>query len=351
MAEMSRYTEICGVIHVHFPLKKGKKYIPFIAEEGRKAGLDFIILTSHTPKKNTWKYNYVFDFEGYYENLLIMHTEEIDKNKKDHFILIGEKKWAQKSIEEILNRDNLIKLVAHPYGKHRLFFIKKDYRWKRWNDNFDGIEVWSLLFEWADKTRIYNIPVRYLKFPHNVGVPDKKILKKWDELNLRRKVIGFAGLDIHSLPFYFKIFDFKKNFRYKNVFNTLRNHIYLKEGLSGDFEMDKIKILKAIKNGNLFFSNDFLIESSGFYFGEKNGKYFCGEEGKINDIILIRNPFVAKTKLIRNGEVIIEEEIKEKEIKIEKEGNYRVEVFLENKNWIFSNNIYIKGEKNGKKEI
>ncbi|MCM8817923.1 MAG: hypothetical protein NC915_00325 [Candidatus Omnitrophica bacterium] len=350
MVEMSIYNEICGVIHVHFPLKKGKYYIPFIANEGKKAGLDFVILTSHTPKKK-WKYRDLFKFEGYYDDLLIIKGEEIDERKKNHLIIIGEKKWTNETIERILKREDLVKLVAHPYGKHRLFFVKKNYSWKRWKENFDGIEVWSLLFQWADKTRIYNVPVRYLKFPYNVDVPEKIILEKWDKLNSERKVIGFAGLDIHSLPFYFRVFDFRRSFRYKNVFKTLRNHIYLKEKLTGDFQIDKEKVLNAIRNGNLFFANDFLNDSCGFYFGEKYGKYLSGEEGKIGDIILIRNPVSAKTKLLRNGRVIEEGTIKEKEIKIEKEGNYRVEVYWNDKNWIFSNYIYIKGEKNGEEKI
>lgn len=354
MAEMSIYNEICGVIHVHFPKKKWKKYIEIIQKESKKSNIDFIILTSHTPKKNKEKYKDLFEIDGYYENVLIIHAEEVDKKKKDHFILIGKKKWTfDNEIENILKsrNENLIKLVVHPYGKHRLFFVKKDYKWRKWNENFDGIEIWSLLFDWADKTKIYNIPIRYLFFPSNLSSPSEKILKKWDYLNLKRKVIGFAGLDIHNLPKYLKIFDFKKSFSYKNVFKTLRNHIYLKDKLTGDLEKDKNKILKGIKNGNFFFSNDYLRDSKGFYFGEKEGKYVCGEKGKIGDIILIKNPILARTRLIRNGEIIMEKEIKEENFKIEKEGNYRVEVFWEDKNWIFSNNIYIKGEKDGKEKI
>ncbi|MCM8772806.1 MAG: hypothetical protein NC926_01255 [Candidatus Omnitrophica bacterium] len=342
MAQMSIYNELCGVIHVHFPIKKGKKFIPLIIEEGKRAHLNFIILTSHTPKKRKEKFSYLFDIEGYYNDMLIIHGEELDERKKNHLIVIGEKKWLEKNIDEIDKKNNLLKLVAHPFGKHFLFLIKKDYKWEKWQNNFDGMEIWSLLFNWVDKTKIYNIPFRYLKFPLNISSPIEKILKKWDLLNCERKVTGFAGLDIHALPFYFKIFDFKKIFRYKNVFKTLRNYIYLKENLTGKFEEDKEKVLRAIKNGNLFFANDFLKIASGFYFGEKDGKYVCGEEGKIGDIILIRNPIKTRTKLIRNGKIILDENIIEKEIKIEEKGNYRVEVYFKEKNWIFSNNIYIR---------
>ncbi|MCM8803893.1 MAG: hypothetical protein NC833_01395 [Candidatus Omnitrophica bacterium] len=354
IAKMSIYNEIRGVIHVHFPRRKWERYIEIINKESKKAKIDFVILTSHTPKKNKEKYKDLFEIDGYYNNVLVIHSEEVDEKKKDHFILIGKKYWTnEKDIDKILKSkdDNIIKLVVHPYGKHRLFLIKKDYNWKRWNENFDGIEIWSLLFDWADKTKIYNIPIRYLFFPSNISIPTERVLKKWDYLNLKRKVIGFAGLDIHSLPKYLKIFDFKKSFSYRSVFNTLRNHIYLKDGLTGNLVEDKNKILKAIKNGNLFFSNDYLKDSSGFYFGDSEGKYFCGQEGKIGDIILIKNPILTKTKLIRNGVVIMEKEIREENFKVEKEGNYRVEVFLGNKKWIFSNNIYIKGEEDGKEKI
>jgi len=349
MGNLSIYNEICGVIHVHFSIKNWKKCFEKILKDSEKAKIDFIILTSHTPKKKKAKYKFLFDLEGYYKNVCVIHAEEFDERKKNHLILIGKNDWIEENIFE--NNENIIKLVAHPYGKHRLFFVEKKYIWQKWNEKFDGIEIWSLLFNWADKTKVYNMPVRYLFFPYNVSVPDEKILRKWDILNLKRKIVGFAGLDIHSLPFYLKIFDFRNVFSYKKTFKTLRNHIYLREKLTGNFKIDKMKILNAIRNGNLFFSNDFLKDSKGFYFGEREGKYFCGEEGKIGDIILIKNPILAKTKLIRNGEVIMEKEIFEEEYKIENEGNYRVEVYLENKNWIFSNNIYIRGEKNGKEKI
>ncbi|MFN4226965.1 MAG: hypothetical protein ACK4F0_02335 [Candidatus Ratteibacteria bacterium] len=343
MCEKSIYNEVVGVIHIHFPLKRGKEYFYKISEESKKAKLDFVVLTSHTPIINKGRYKELFEFEGYYNDVLVVHSEEVDEKKKNHFILIGNNNWTdEKDIENILNNEKFMKLVVHPYGKHRLFLFKKDYKWEKWDCIFDGLEIWSCLFDWANKTKIYNIPLRYLFFPLNIDVPDKNVLKKWDELNFERKISGFAGLDIHCLPFYLKIFDFKKNFSYKNVFMTLRNHIYLKEKLKIDFQKDKMNILKAIKKGNLFFANDYIFNSLGFYFGERNGKYVCGDEGKVGDIILIKNPLKAKTKLIRNGKIIFEEEIEEKEIEIEKEGNYRVEVFINDKNWIFSNNIYIR---------
>lgn len=352
MAIMSIFNEICGVIHVHFPKENYREYIEIIAKSGEKAKIDFIILTSHTPKKKKNRYKKLLKLNDYYEDVLIIHGEEVDKKKKNHFILIGKENWTkEEEIEDVLKNENFLKLIVHPYGKHRLFFVKKDYKWRKWDANFDGMEIWSLLFDWAENTKIYNIPLRYLGFPLNFKNPSERIIKKWDYLNLKRKVVGFAGLDIHQLPRFLKIFDFKRSFCYKNVFKTLRNHLYLKEKISGNYDEDKMKILRAIKNGNLFFANDYLMESSGFYFGEKNGKYICGEEGKIGDIILIRNPVCAKTRLLRNGGIIMEEEIKEKEIKIEKEGNYRVEVFLKDRHWIFSNNIYMKGEKNDKEKI
>ncbi|MCM8785749.1 MAG: hypothetical protein NC827_02580 [Candidatus Omnitrophica bacterium] len=346
MCEKSIYNEVVGVIHVHFPLKRAKEYFYKISDESKKAKIDFVILTSHTPEgqREKEKYKELFELEGYYNDVLIIHLEEVDKKKKNHFILFGNNDWTDKEdIENILNEyKKFMKLVVHPYGKHRLFLFKKDYKWEKWNSFFQGLEIWSCLFDWANKTKIYNIPLRYLFFPLNVDVPNEKVLKKWDELNFERKIFGFAGLDIHCLPFYLKILDIKKNFSYKKVFSTLRNHIYLKEGLKRDFEKDKTNILEAIKKGNLFFANDYIFNSSGFYFGEKNGKYVCGDSGKIGDIILIKNPFKTKTNLIRNGKIIFQEVIDEKEIEIEKEGNYRVEVFINDKNWIFSNNIYIR---------
>ncbi|MCM8829881.1 MAG: hypothetical protein NC824_02660 [Candidatus Omnitrophica bacterium] len=346
---MSRYAEIKGCIHIHFPLIKLENKIERLGMEGEKAGVHFIIINSHTPEKNLQKYERTFEKEGYYGKTLIINAEETDdKRRQNHLLVIGGKNWYgnKDNVEDVLaaiDKNTTVSFVAHPDGSHKLFLIKKQHLWTEKDiDGFTGIEIWSMLFDWAENTRVYNLPIRYFGFPYNLRGPKKNVLAMWDTLSLKRKVIGIAGLDIHSLPFIFYLLDINKSFRYYRIFKGLRNHLLLKEPLIGNPEKDKANIINTLKNGSLFFSNDLIADSSGFFFGTEDGEETMGDIVPIGIPLVVRNPLKANTRIIYNGIPIIEELVETKKFIPEKEGIYRIEVEYKGKNWIFSNHIRVE---------
>lgn len=345
---MSRYIEIRGCIHIHFPLRELGKNIELLVEYGKIAGIDFLILNSHTPKKNISKYEKTFLKEGYYGKTLVLTGEETDDRKKqNHLLIIGGNRWYgnKDRVEEVLtriNKSNLISFIAHPDGFHKLFLLKKEYHWENWEiDGFTGIEVWSMLFDWARDTRIYNLPLRYFGFPVNLKGPTQKVLTLWDRISMKRKVVGIAGLDIHSLPFFFYILDINKSFRYYNIFKGLRDHLLIKGQLTGDSQEDKKKIMDSLKEGNLFFANDGLADSSGFFFGTEDGEKTMGDTVEKGTSLIVRCPVKATVYIIFNGSIISEEGTEKKEFCPEKDGVYRVEVKLNGNPWIFTNHIKV----------
>ncbi|MCX8082899.1 MAG: hypothetical protein N3D17_05840 [bacterium] len=346
---MSRYTEITGCIHIHYPLRKLEKKIELLGKVGEEAGLNFLIINSHTPEKNSKKYENIFKKEGYYGKTLVITAEETDdKRRQNHLLIIGGDRWygKRKTAEDVLcdiKPYNIISFVAHPDGYHRLFIIKKQHLWENWDlDGFTGIEVWSMLFDWARDTRVYNLPLRYLGFPHNLKGPSKNILSVWDELYIKKKVVGIAGLDIHNLPFFFRMLDIKKCFQYSSIFKCLRNHILLKEPLTGNPEKDKKNIIGSIKSGSLFFANDLIFNSSGFFFGTEDGENIMGDAVPFGTTLFIKNPLKTKTRIICNGRIIFEEEIEYKKFRTEIKGIYRIEVERYGKPWIFSNPVSVE---------
>jgi len=342
---MSRYYRIKGCIHIHFPMNLMEKGVEIISKSAEKAGVDFAILTSHIPEKNASRYEKILKFNNYYGKTLIISGQETnDLHKKNHLIITGEKKWHRKrrKIEDIvekIDKDSL-KIVAHPFGSHRLFFKRKNYKWTQWKVEFDCIEVWSLLFDWASLTSPFNLPYRYFTFPDNLRGPDEKTISKWDEISKKRKITGIAGLDIHKIPFFLEIFDIKKNFLYETTFKILRNHLFLEENLSGNSEQDIKKIFLCLKKGNLYFANDYLMNSDTFYFGEENGDFIMGDYGKLGSKIVIKIPAKGRITLIRNGKVIEEKEGDSLKYYINEKGNYRTVAYYNGKPWIFSNMIY-----------
>jgi hypothetical protein len=346
---MSRYKEICGCIHIHYPLKKLNKSFSQLAEDGRVAGVDFLIINSHTPsKKNMPTYENLFEKEGYYGKILIIKSEETnDKDKQNHLLLLGGKKWhgGKESVSQVLSEiENLgyLSFVAHPEGFHKFFLYKKQYRWDDWSlKNFTGIEIWSMLFDWAKFTRIYNLPITYCSLPYNLKGPSSSLLSLWDNLSMKRKIVGIAGLDIHLLPFFFRCIDIGNKFVYSNVFKILRNHIFIEGGLTYNPQEDKKKLMDAFKKGHLFFANDRIHNSKGFYFGSEDRNFIMGDEIKLGEKLLVKNPTKAYTRIIFNGKLLWEKKVESSVFLPEKTGIYRVEAFLNGRPWIFSNHISV----------
>lgn len=345
---MSRYTEIKGCIHIHYPLKNLEKDIELLGIAGEKGGLDFIIITSHTPEKYTKKYESIFRKSGYYGKVLVITAEETDDiRRQNHLLVVGGENWYgnREQVEEVLsetNRDDILSFVAHPDGYHKLFLLKKKHFWENWCLNgFTGIEVWSMLFDWARYTKIYNLPVRYLGFPGNLKGPSKKVLSIWDELSSKRKVVGISGLDIHRLPLLFSFLDVKRSFQYSSVFKCLRNHLLLKEPLTGIFKKDRETIIKTLKCGSLFFANDLIADSSGFFFGTEDGEKIIGDSVPAGTTLFVKNPFKTKTRIIFNGSPVFEEEIEYTKVS-SLPGIYRIETEVDGMPWIFSNHIRVE---------
>ncbi|MBN1444488.1 MAG: hypothetical protein JW957_00070 [Candidatus Omnitrophica bacterium] len=346
---MSSYKEICGCIHIHFPLKRIEETFEPLGREGNKANLDFLVINSHTPKNNPSRYEKLFKKEGYYGKTLVIKGEETDdRRKQNHLLVIGGTRWYGNRKESFqvlseIKKEGCVSFVAHPEGVHKLFLLKKEYHWEDWEtDGFTGIEIWSMLFDWARRTRVYNLPVRYFGFPHNLQGPNPKTLSVWDALSLKKKVVGMAGLDIHALPFFFSLIDVKRNFRYAKIFAALRNHLLLKEPLNGNPQEDKKKILNALRKGNLFFANDLIGDSCGFYFGSEGEKFVMGDAVSADTALTVKLPLKAELKILHNGHVVHHEETEVKQFRAEKEGVYRVEARLKGKPWIFSNHIRVE---------
>ncbi len=346
---MSRYQEVRGCMHIHFPLRKLEATLEPAGKEGDDAGLDFIIINSHTPKKLLSRYEKIFTKEQYFGRTLVIKGEETDdRRKQNHLLVIGGRKWygnREDTRQVILEagKDGCVSFVAHPEGVHKLFLLKKEYHWENWDtDGFAGIEIWSMLFDWARTTRVYNLPVRYLGFPHNLKGPNPSTLARWDALSLKRKVVGIAGLDIHPLPLPCRPLDVNRSFAYRNIFRALRNHILLKSPLTGKPQEDKKSIIAGLKEGKLFFANDLVADSTGFYFGTENEDSMIGDTVSTGTALVVKSPVKANMKLVFSGNLQWEEETTLKKFIPEKPGVYRVEAAIQDKPWVFTNHIRVE---------
>lgn len=318
-----------GAIHIHTKLSDGTGDINSISKAAKKAGLNWIIITDHNN----------FDIEeGFYNGVCVIKGEEISPCTSNHYIALGIKNLinpsddTQKFVDEVRAQAGF-GFAAHPdeadNRKNKAHPIK-------WTDKSvvpDGIEIWNWFSDWADdydESNIFKIAYSYF-FRHKlIQGPHKETLKWWDELNKNSEHIipAIAGVDAHALKISKYIIPIKI-FPYKDCFNTLTNIIPLKNKPPEDFEEQKNLILSSIKNGNNIMINRHVKKDIPLIYIEDKS-------------IIIKLSTKAQIKIIQNGNPIHSEINNNLKFPIQEKTKYRVEVYLKNQPWIFSNQISIK---------
>ncbi len=344
--------EYVGAIHMHSTFSDGTGEVPDIAKYAGEVGLDFILLTDHNTLRALDE-----GFEKWYGNTLVLVGVEInDKENKNHYLAFGineafsTRTPAIKYVAKVKEQGG-IGFLAHPHEK-RKHKEHPAYPWTEWDtEDFTGIEIWNHMSEWVENLTEEN---KYRSFLHplrTVSAPPKETLKVWDELNLKRKVVGIGGIDAHAHKYNLVGFLEVEIFPYKVLFKSIRTHILtdepLKKGKSTkDVETAKWQIYNTLKDGRCFFANDYVAESKGFrFFAEHNGKkYQMGDTVPDSKNVKLRVflPIAeAEIRLIRNGHSVEKTTGIDAEFVLEKKGVYRVEVYKDNRAWIFSNHIRV----------
>ena len=318
-----------GAIHIHTKLSDGTGDINSISKAAKKAGLNWIIITDHNN----------FDIEeGFYNGVCVIKGEEISPCTSNHYIALGIKNLinpsddTQKFVDEVRAQGGF-GFAAHPdeadNRKNKAHPIK-------WTDKSvipDGIEIWNWFSDWADdydESNIFKIAYSYF-FRHKlIQGPHKETLKWWDELNKNSEHIipAIAGVDAHALKISKYIIPIKI-FPYKECFKTLANIIPLENKPPEDFEEQKNLILSSIKNGNNIMINRHVKKDIPLIYIEDKS-------------IIIKLSTKAQIKIIQNGNPLHSEINNNLKFPIQEKTKYRVEVYLKNQPWIFSNQISIK---------
>ena len=345
--------EYIGAMHMHSVYSDGSGEVLEITKAASEVGLDYIILTDHNTLRAKKE-----GYEGWHgHTLLLVGCEINDRQNKNHYLAFGINQAfsTRLSASEYVNKVKEaggIGFIAHPHEKRTHMKEQPAYPWIDWDvEGYTGIEIWNHMSEWMENLTEQN---KYQSFLHplkTIVAPQKKTLKLWDELNLKRKVVGIGGVDAHAHKYNLLGFLEVEIFPYKVLFKSIRTHILtpeeIKKGRSVEaVEKAKKIIYSALEKGSSFIANDYHGDSKGFkFFAESDKKtYQMGEKisksSKAKLRILVPNSNT-EIKLIRNGRVIESWEDQEVSFNVNSKGIYRAEVYLNGKAWIFSNHIRI----------
>ena len=341
--------EYVGVIHIHSTYSDGSRSIPDIASIAGEVDLDYLLMTDHNTLQAKRD-----GLEGWYGGVLVGIGYEInDENDLNHYLAFR----LDNEVENFHNPSEYVRqvkesggigFIAHPDEKRTAIKKYPPYPWTLWeSDCFNGIELWNQMSEWMEGLTNLNKYWRVFNPRKTIVSPQKETLKKWDEVNKNRKVVGIGGVDAHghiyTLWGLFRI----TIFRYKVLFKTIRTHILTDKPLmeSKNYKQDLNILYENLINCRSFISNYYCGDARGFRFYAQNRKYRAQIGDKIefdkHTHLHVNLPNTAITHLIRNGEKIISQKGKDLVFEIDKPGIYRVEVYYLNRPWIFSNHIRI----------
>lgn len=354
--------EYTGAIHIHSVYSDGTGKIEDIAKAAFDSDLDFIMMTDH----NTIKPK-LDGYERWLHNIMVIIGYEVnDMDNKNHYLTFGMdevigtyqelpngelgcKLSANEYVKQIKEKGG-IGFLAHPDEERQHLPEHPSYPWLEETDDYTGIEIWNHMSEWIEGMNESNKLDRFLHPLKTIIAPSEKTLKRWDNAAAKRHVTGIAGVDAHALKQNVLGFFEVEIFAYKVLFKSLRTHVLIDKPFEKNsklyFEDNKNRVLQALKNGKCFASNYYHGNAKGFrFYADYKGKtYTSGDTVNSNgDKVILRTlvPKDCRIKLIHNGKPVNEKNGMESMYDVFDKGVYRVECWIGDKGWIFSNHIRI----------
>jgi len=335
-----------GAVHIHTTESDGTLKLEEVVALGREVGLDFMMFADHMNLNNREAGK-----EGFYgTTLVVVGYEHNDVRDHHHYLLFDSprvypKGMTPKEYVAAGKADNALGVLAHPDEVRDIMPEFPPYPWTDWEvDGFTGIELWNQMSEWMERLTPLNKLIMAFSPRKSMIGPTDRILKRWDELNLKRKVAGLAGVDAHAFPI--KVGPMTVEiFPYKVHFRCLRMHILLREPMSGDFEVARSQLYGAIRDCRLFFSNMRWGAADGFQFYARNReeRAAVGEslESAEDTQLVVELPSRASIRLVHNGDYVYRVTGDRAEYEVVEPGIYRAEAWKGRRGWIFSNHIRI----------
>lgn len=268
-----------GIIHCHSKYSHDSKgaYEEILAA-AKAAKVDFVCMTDHPPKddpgrplREGWK--------GLHDGVLFIQGAELKQN----ILALG--------IKEPVEADGRQGKIDAIHAQGGLAFVCHPEEVKDWSafEGCDGMEIYNVH---ATVTRKMNLKFiaeaqKILKEDpeHSYTLLqelDEQILKKWNELNRKRRVVGIAGNDAHQNT----KFGGMQLDPYERCFKFVSTHV-LAEELTED------AILKALREGRCYVAFDLLGDLREFRpQGRGPGADLCVEKpfGDKNHPWLVFNP-------------------------------------------------------------
>lgn len=333
--------DIVGALHVHSNhTPEVPASVANIVAAAAAAGLDFVVLTDH----NTLGARTAGD-EGQYGPVTLFAGYEICPDQ-NHCLVLGYDELVPVTMpanEYTAHVRSLggICIAAHPHSRGPLLSPTAAHPWRDWHCDFAGLEIWNLhqdLSDGADETALAS---KRASLAAALRGPDPATLAVWDNLTMRRRVVGVAGSGVRSdgVPF-------------DEAFRLLRNHLLvLDDWTDSTLATRRELMLQALTAGHVYISSQLGDQPVKVDFTCRGNAepLLIGDEGTLNaNVELVANvPGASRLRLMRAGEVMAAANSDELVYRPRHRGAYRLEAHLrddrrELRPWALTNPIYLR---------
>jgi hypothetical protein len=347
-----------GAYHVHSQVSDGTGTLADIAAAAGRAGLQFVVMTDHGDAFRRPA------APRYIGGVLCIEAVEIS-TIGGHYAALGMSTppyplgGEARDVVEDVARLGGFGVAAHPDS------AKQELRWDAWDVPFDAMEWFNADSQWRDEVRWRLLPA-ILQYPMRPAASvaslfDRPVglLRRWDELGARRRVVGLAAADAHARmglggkadPYDESVY--VKVPSYEAVFRTFSLRLELREPLSGDPGRDGRAVIAAIRAGRVYTAFDSIAGPASLAFSAESGGAVArqGEALTIAGPVRLRavtnGPPRTSLVLLRDGEVIGRADGPSLAWEGDRPGAYRIEAHLPGAPgdpplpWIVSNPVYV----------
>ena len=266
-----------GVVHVHSRRSDGSGTVQAIAAAARRAGLAFVVFTDHGDATRRP------DAPVYLDGVLCIDAVEISTDN-GHLVALGLPQapyplgGEARDVVEDVARMGAFAIAAHPGSP------KAALRWTAWDLPIDGLEWLNGDSEWRDESSLaigrvlLTYPVRGAQALALLLDRPDNVMRRWDALTQRRRVVALAAADAHARLGTRGIGEGSQGGiavhipSYEQVFRTFS--IALPQArLSGDARADADVVLGEIRRGHVFSSIDALAAPAYVRFTADSGSH------------------------------------------------------------------------------
>jgi hypothetical protein len=300
-----------GAFHIHTNRSDGAGTVDEVAAAAARAGLKFIIITDHGDGTREAL------APAYRDGVLCIDALEIS-TQGGHLVALGLPRapyplgGEPRDVIEDVARLGGFSIAAHPTS------LKPGLRWLDWTSPFDGIEWLNQDSDWRDDRwttlvrTLFTYPLRAPESLARLLDRDEDVMRRWDVLTRRRRVVAVAAGDAHARLYLASApdpYDDGAALRlpgYEQVFRTF-SIVLPQVRLSGNAAEDAVRVLAEMRAGHVFSSIDALASPASLSFtavsgsGQAAGGDVLPLAGPIAIRVASNAPQGARISLLRDG--------------------------------------------------